>query len=386
MTKLGLTCISEQLKLKDKQKYSFRTMTRKRFNDLCVKDGRDEAIKELSERILHNAYATQHILAHCRDVGISHYRLSSNLCPLVTDQTLDLSLRLFPNFDIIKNELLLAGFMAEDYGISVGMHPDQFNVLASANETSVNKTIAELNFQAEIMDMMGLGQDHTCPMNIHINGTPPEIKADGVDPDSINNMRIKEMADRFYNNLMRCDAGVFNRLTIENEDKGFWNVDNIIAFSEYIFHKYNFNIPVCYDNLHDFCNPSEERNIIFQAERCAYTWIDQRQISGAFQWTLHHQEDLSSNNFLAPVFHWSEGKPDKPRSHADYFALGNFPPHIAIDPNNEVKWECEVKLKDIAIQKLIEGMELNSPTSNYHYTKGYAEGWENALDNKQQLV
>ena len=141
MTKLGLTCISEQLKLKDKKKYSFQTMTRKRFNDLCVRDGRDEAIKALSERILHNAYATQHILSHCRDVGIAHYRLSSNLCPLVTDQTLDLSLRLFPNFDIIKNELLLAGFMAEDYGISVGMHPDQFNVLASANETSVNKTI-----------------------------------------------------------------------------------------------------------------------------------------------------------------------------------------------------------------------------------------------------
>ena len=51
---LGLTCISEELKLKDKKKYSFRTMTRKRFNDLCVKHDRNEAIRDLSERILHN--------------------------------------------------------------------------------------------------------------------------------------------------------------------------------------------------------------------------------------------------------------------------------------------------------------------------------------------
>ena len=49
---LGLTCISEELKEKDKQKYSFRTMTRKRFNDLCEREGRNEAIKQLSERII----------------------------------------------------------------------------------------------------------------------------------------------------------------------------------------------------------------------------------------------------------------------------------------------------------------------------------------------
>ena len=145
---------------------------------------------------------------------------------------------------------------------------------------------------------------------------------------------------------MRCDAGVFNRLTIENEDKGFFNVDNCINFSEYLLDAYDFNLPVCYDNLHDFCNPSEEIGIAFQAERCAYTWVDTRQISGAF-----------NNNFLAPVFHWSEGKPEKPRAHADHFALGNFPTHIAINPNQPAKWECEVKQKDLAIKLLQKSLD-----------------------------
>jgi len=325
---LGLTCISEKLKLKDKKKYSFRTMTRKRFNDL----GRDEAIKQLSERILHNAITTRYIVKHCSLNNILHYRLSSSLFPLITDNQTDVSLEDLADLTKIKEELAFAGQIAQKFNISIGSHPDQFNVLASANEDAVNRTINELNFQASVLDMVGLPQDHTAPMNIHINYTPKMDEGLGM------------VADRFYKNLMRCDAGVFNRLTIENEDKGFFNVDNCINFSEYLFDAYDFNLPVCYDNLHDFCNPSEERNIVFQAERCAYTWVDQRQVSGAI---IH---------FLAPVFHWSEGKPDKPRSHADYFALGNFPPHIAIEPNNEAKWECEVKAKDIAIQILRENM------------------------------
>ena len=136
---------------------------------------------------------------------------------------------------------------------------------------------------------------------------------------------------------MRCNEGVFNRLTIENEDKGFFNVDNCIKFSEYLWNTFGLNIPVCYDNLHDFCNPSEDHNVAFQAERCAYTWVNQGE---------------GDHNFIAPVFHWSEGTPEKPRSHAEYFALGNVPPHIAIEPNKEAKWECEVKGKDKAIRLL----------------------------------
>jgi len=330
-TILGLTCISEQLKEKDKKKYSFRTMTRKRFNDLCVKDGRNEAIQELSERIIHNVIVTQYILEHCNKSNIKHYRLSSALFPLLTDQTLELSLEDLPNQGRINEELRLAGLMAQTLGISIGSHPDQFNVLASPNREAVKRTINELNFQASILDKLGLPQDHTAPMNIHINYSPKEDET------------LEVVATRFFRNLSMCDKGVYNRLTIENEDKGFFNVDNCIKFSEYLFNTFGANIPVCYDNLHDFCNPSEDHNVAFQAERCAYTWVNQGD---------------GDNNFIAPVFHWSEGKPEKPRSHADYFALGNIPPVIAIEPNKEAKWECEVKQKDKAIELLYKNLSI----------------------------
>jgi len=326
---LGLTCISEELKEKDKKKYSFRTMTRKRFNDLCVKDGRDEAIKELSARILHNVRTTRYIIRHCIHNNILHYRLSSALFPLVTDESSDVSYEDLPNRFEIEEELAFAGKIAKQFGLSIGSHPDQFNVLASPNRDAVSRTINELNFQASIFDLIGLPQDHTAPMNIHVNYSPKDDET------------LEVVATRFFRNLSMCDAGVYNRLTIENEDKGFFNVDNCIKFSEYLFETFGANIPVCYDNLHDFCNPSEDHNVAFQAERCAYTWVNQGE---------------GEHNFLAPVFHWSEGTPQKPRAHADYFALGNTPPVIAIEPNKEVKWECEVKQKDKAIRLLLENL------------------------------
>jgi len=322
-TILGLTCISEELKEKDKKKYSFRTMTRKRFHDL----ERIDAINQLSERILHNARTTRYIINHCINNNILHYRLSSALFPLITDAQTDVKLDDLDPICLtqIKEELQFAGKIAKRYNISIGSHPDQFNVLASSNRDAVERTINELNFQASVLDMVGLPQDHTAPMNIHINYTP---KADET---------LDLVATRFFRNLSMCDKGVYKRLTIENEDKGFFNVDNCIKFSEYLFNTFGANIPVCYDNLHDFCNPSEEHNIKFQAERCAYTWVNQGE---------------GDNDFLSPVFHWSEGRPEKPRSHAEYFALGNYPPYIAIDPDQPAKWECEVKGKDKAIRLL----------------------------------
>jgi UV DNA damage repair endonuclease len=316
-------------------------MTRRGFNDICVKDGKNEAVERLSERILHNSCATRYIIRHCAQNNILHYRLSSALFPLITDDVTEVSIEDLPDYTQIKEELCFAGKIARQFNISIGSHPDQFNVLASKNLDAVDRTIKELNFQASVLDMLGLPQDHTAPMNIHINAPLPRAEhedvKEGVDSESFLNYQISEVAENFYDNLMKCDSGVYNRLTIENEDRGAWNVDNIIKFSDYIFQQFKFNLPVCYDNLHDICNPSEVLNIQWQAERCAYTWVNQGE---------------GENDFLAPVFHWSEGNPEKPRSHAEYFALGNLPPHIAIEPNKEVKWECEVKGKDKAIRLL----------------------------------
>ena len=67
--KLGLVCISEQLKSINKD-IAFRTMTRKRFNDLTKSYSLEFAIQELSERILINIEVTGLVIDHCEQKNI----------------------------------------------------------------------------------------------------------------------------------------------------------------------------------------------------------------------------------------------------------------------------------------------------------------------------
>ena len=296
--KLGLVCISEILKEKDK-KLAFKTMTRKQFSSLP----REIAIRELSHRILHNSKITAQVIIHCASVGISHYRVSSNLMPLITDATLNLSYTDLPDFKEIQNMLLLAGNHARKVGVTLSSHPDQFNVLSSYTDTVVDKTIIELNHQSYVLDMMGCSQDHSTPMCLHVSKNPI------FDQESID-----EYCQRFMTNLARCDIGVQKRLVVENEDNGYWNAANVYT----LFGKF---LPCVFDNLHDQINPSN---------RC---------FMNDFKTTWKHH---------VPVMHWSEGI-NHTKSHTDYVT------HVpAVVSNNlDCIWEVELKAKDKCIVKIL---------------------------------
>ncbi len=318
--KLGLVCISEQLKTINKD-IAFRTMTRKRFNDLTNLHSREYAIKELTDRILTNIEVTSLIIKHCEQKGIAHYRLTCAGFPLITDPTLNLKFESLHNYHNVSLELNLLGKQIKKSKVSVGSHPDQFNVLASMNKDAVTKTINELNFQCSILDYMKLPKNLDCPVNIHVNASPSHIR---LPLDE----KIKELGDRFYEGFKQCNDSVRNRLTVENEDKGFFSVEHILMLHEYLKKTYKVHIPICYDNLHDECNNTCGNDIETNMELCLKTWPKKH----------------------TPVFHWSQGTSDKPRSHRDYFSTNYFPPISS----REIKWECEVKAKDYAISQLLQ--------------------------------
>ena len=328
----GLVCISEKLKKQDKT-LAFRAMTRKSFLDWRKKyaDGKCNFSAEylLEERIIHNVRLTQQILKHCAINDIFHYRLSSKLFPLITDTTLNLSIENFSNFNSIKAELKTIGEIAKKHGISISIHPDQFNVLASKRSDVVQKTIRELNFHAKILDMIGLPQDYSAPINIHPSvSIHPSTK---TKDDTEENLR--EIVDRFYEGFKQCDEGVQKRLVVENEDKGCWNCGNMfIYFYNYCGTKHGHFFPLTYDNLHDHCNPTT-----FQEEK-----VTQEQNVQAFAGTWKDN---------VPVFHYSWGREDKFRSHADYAAE-----NISVY-DMEIIWECELKAKDYAIEQLQDWKE-----------------------------
>ena len=297
--KLGLVCISEILKAN--QKIAFKTMTRKSFNSM----DRNQAIAVLSSRILHNTIVVRQIIAHLSNVGISHYRISSCMFPLITDPSLQLCYNDLPDLDAIHKNLESAGSLARECNISLSCHPDQFNVLASYNPNVVEKSIHELNHQSHVLDLMGCPQDLSSPMCLHLNRAP-DFKQETV----------QQYKDRFLHNLSCCSDGVRARLVLENEDKSFWNCSNL-------YEHFSDVRALVYDNLHDACNPSHEMENNIQLFRDT--------------WAQH-----------VPVFHWSEGI-NGSRAHCD---RASHVPNCVLE-NLDCTWEVELKAKDFAILEIL---------------------------------
>jgi len=311
----GLVCVSEVLKDFDKA-IAFKTITRKRFNDLIKQKNRETALGELSGKILHNIKITAQTIRHCSFNKISHYRLSSKLFPLVTDQALEIQLDKLPDIKEIREELANTGQIIKDLDISVSIHPDQFNILASEKPEVAEKTIRELNFLAWILDEMGMPQSYHCPINIH-----PSVST--KDPTDIN---LKKIVDRFWRNFQKTNDGVKKRLVVENEDKGCWNCMNLFKyFHIYTRENYNHPFPLTYNDFHNKCNPSEING----------QQITDEQNVQAFYHTWE----------VTPVFHWSNAKSDfldeqiPEFNNTDGIPLG-------------IKWECEAKARDKAILKI----------------------------------
>ena len=312
----GLVCASEVLKDFDKA-IAFKTITRKRFNDLIKQKNRETALGELSGKILHNIKITAQTIKHCSFNKITHYRLSSKLFPLVTDQALEIQLDKLPDIKEIKEELANTGQIIKDLDISVSIHPDQFNILASEKPEVSEKTIRELNFLAWILDEMGMPQSYHCPINIH-----PSVST--KDPTDIN---LKKIVDRFWRNFQKTNDGVKKRLVVENEDKGCWNCMNLFKyFHIYTRETYGHPFPLTYNDFHNKCNPSKINN----------QQITDEQNIQAFYHTWG----------VTPVFHWSSAKSD--------FLDEQIPEFNNTDGISlSIKWECEAKSRDKAILKIL---------------------------------
>ena len=179
--------------------------------------------------------------------GIKLYRMSSNMFPWMSEYEIsDL-----PNFKTIKDLLETAGKLAMDNGQRIGFHPGQFCVLPSPNPKVVENTIDELDKHAQILDMMGLPQNQTYSMNIHLGGSYGDKEA---------------AMQRFVENFKRLSKSAQNRLVLENDDKpAQYSVSDLYEIYKQI------GTPITFDYHHHRCyeDPMPEEEALKLA---ASTW------------------------------------------------------------------------------------------------------------------
>ena len=303
--RFGLCCISLDLQELE-QPLRFQTMTFKRFSQL----DRSEALSTLGSRILNNMEVTNATILHCAEHDYC-YRVSSDLFPLITYRAANITLSDLPQYSDILQAIDNIAYTIQQHNVRISCHPSEFNVLASTNTDAVDRTVTELNFYSNFLDMIGCPADYNSPMNLHINNRQGSND---------------EITKRFIQNYNRLSDNCRHRIVIENDDKlNCWSVKQLIED----FHP-KTNIPITFDYLHQNCHPdtwTEQQAL----EECYMTWGEYR-----------------------PLFHYSETcrdpKNTNPRKHADY-AENSFSAY-----GLDFDLDMELKMKDKAISKYYEGM------------------------------
>ena len=219
--RIGYACINMTLQ-KAGGICTNRTMRQKTFNE--------RGLPYCSELALQNVKDLVNIIKWNNEMGITQFRMSSQIFPWMSYYNLDE----LPDYEEICDYLYMAGDEAGGKQ-RLTFHPGHFNVLGSPNPTVVNKTIKELNQHSEIMNIMGLSRSHYNKINIHIGGAYGDKQA---------------TLDRWINNYHKLCFSTQERLTVENDDKA--SMFSVKELYEGIYKK--IGVPIVFDFYHHkFC-------------------------------------------------------------------------------------------------------------------------------------
>ena len=191
MIRLGLCCLFRE------QPIRFVTTTATSIGKMK----RPDALAKLSRLCMENADALLAALQFCTDNGIGCFRVNSQILPIKTHPTCGYEVDDLPDADEIILRFKECGQFVKNHKLRTCFHPDQFVVMNSPRPDVVEKSIQELEYQAEVAEWIGADV-----INIHGGGAYGD--------------KEKALAD-FARNLDRLSARVRSRLTVENDDKTY---------------------------------------------------------------------------------------------------------------------------------------------------------------------
>ena len=254
------------------------------------------------------AYASELALKNVQDLlrivdwniehGFGLFRISSDLFPWASEYKMPE----LPDFPDIRATLEEIGSRP----VRLTVHPGPFNHLAGQG-TVLDNTVKDLEYHAELFDLMGLKPSHWNKINIHLGGTY------GDKPATI---------ARFCQNFGKLSENLRARLTVENDDRpSLYSVRDLVPVHETI------GTPIVFDYFHFSLHPDDLTEA--EAFTMAYDTWD-----------------------VKPVFHYSNSRRDyeDPRARAEAHADWLYTP--ANTYNRPVDIVFESKMKELSILRL----------------------------------
>ena len=184
----------------------------------------------LIEKVSNNLECLLTILKYNVLNNMFFFRISSDLVPFASHRVLDFNWQ-----EHFKDKFKEIGNYIKKYNIRISMHPDQFVLINSPSEEIFKKSVADLTWHCEVLDLMKL--DETAKVQIHVGG---------VYGDKVSAM------ERFVKRYKTLPHIIKKRLVIENDDK-LYSLKDCLSISKKI------GIPIVFDSFHHVCfNNGEE--------------------------------------------------------------------------------------------------------------------------------
>ncbi|MFY9800050.1 MAG: UV DNA damage repair endonuclease UvsE [Methanoregula sp.] len=177
--------------------------------------------RRLQDTIRVNLACLMKILSYNVDHGILFFRISSDLVPFASHTVCT-----FPWQKHFADEFSAVGEYIRKHRFRISMHPDQFVLLNTPDKRVLGRSIADLIYQAQVLDLMGL--DDSAKLQIHAGGIY------GDKPASM---------ERFVTNYENLDDSVKRRLVLENDER-LYTLSDCLALNR------RTGIPVIFDVFH----------------------------------------------------------------------------------------------------------------------------------------
>lgn len=227
--KIGYPCINLSLPCRGNRTFRLASFQAERFHTVV-----QENLACLRKTISYN-------IAH----GLLFFRISSDLVPFASHPVLDLDWA-----ETYRSSFQEIGTTIRRNRLRISMHPDQFVVLNSPRNDVVQRSIAELEYHARVLDLMQL--DSSAKVQVHAGGVYG-------DPDTA--------LERFAHTLTTsCSKAVRRRLVIENDER------NYSLKGCMVLHRLT-NLPVLLDTFHHSLRNDGE-SLRYAIRTAASTWKD----------------------------------------------------------------------------------------------------------------
>jgi UV DNA damage endonuclease len=180
--------------------------------------------KKIIDTVNSNLDCLEKILDFNLSNQLLFFRISSDVIPFASHPVCKFSWQ-----DYFKPRLARIGNFIKKYKMRISMHPDQFVLINSPREDVWQRSLAELEYHQQFLDLLGLRQD--AKIQIHVGGVYGDKAAS-----------IKRFIERYR----KLNNNIKKRLVIENDHRLYSVADCSVIYQ-------NTGVPIILDSFHHQC-------------------------------------------------------------------------------------------------------------------------------------